>query len=97
MNRLPWKGLLFLNGLLLAALIAVTFAPAAIAQLERYRGDYMMASGRTNGSTTNILYIVDQNSRELVAIRYDESKRLIEGMGYADLAKDATTVRKVRK
>ena len=97
MNRLPWKGLLFLNGLLLAALIGVTFAPAAVAQLERYRGDYMMASGRTNGSTTNILYIVDQNSRELVAIRYDESKKLIEGMGYADLAKDAATVRKVRK
>lgn len=97
MKRPPWKGLILLNGLLLLSLAAVSFGPAAVAQLARYRGDYTMVSGRANGSISNILYVVDQNSRELVAIRYDSPKRVVEGMGYADLAAHSATVRKVRK
>ena len=97
MRRPPWKGLVLLNGLLLLGLAAVSFGPAAAAQFARYRGDYTMVSGRANGSTPYILYVVDQNSRELVAIRYDTSKRVVEGMGYADLAAHSATARKVRK
>ena len=78
-------------------LAGVTFGPAAMAQVSRYRGEYMMVAGHSNGSPTDILYIVDQNSRELVAIRYDTSKRLIQGMGYADLAVHAGTVRRPHK
>ena len=97
MRRPQWMGLVLLNGLLLLGLAAVSFGPSAIAQAGRYRGDYTMVSGRVNGSSSNILYVVDQNSRELVAIRYDSPKRVVEGMGYADLAAHSATVRKVRK
>ncbi len=90
------KGLLVLNGLLVASVAAITFTPAADAQ-ERFRGKYAMVAGRAQGSSPYILYIVDQNSRQLVAIRYDTSKRILEGMGYADLATDGATVRQNRK
>ncbi len=86
------KGLLVLNGLLVASVAAITFSPTADAQ-QRYRGKYAMVAGRAQGSSPYILYIVDQNSRQLVAVRYDASKRILEGMGYADLAADGVVAR----
>ena len=97
MTRRSLQGLLALNGLLLLVLAAVTFTPSATAQQSRFRGNYTMVSGRAQGSTSYMLYIVNQTSRELVAIRYDTPKRVIEGMGYADLVKDAGLVTQVRK
>ena len=90
------KGLLLLNGLLIALLGAVTFAPAAEAQ-QRFRGKYAMVAGRAQGSTPYLLYILDQNSRQLVAVRYNVQQDLLEGMGYRDLVKDAVTIRQNRK
>ncbi|MBQ71364.1 MAG: hypothetical protein CMJ67_00500 [Planctomycetaceae bacterium] len=90
------KGLLLLNGLLIALLAAVTFAPTAEAQ-QRFRGKYAMVSGRAQGSTPYLLYILDQNSRQLVAVRYNVQQDLLEGMGYRDLVKDAVTIRQNRK
>ena len=90
------KGLILLNGLLIALLGAVTFAPAAEAQ-QRFRGKYAMVSGRAQGSTPYLLYILDQNSRQLVAVRYNVQQDLLEGMGYRDLVKDAVTIRQNRK
>ena len=86
------KRLLVLNGLLVASVAAITFSPTADAQ-QRYRGKYAMVAGRAQGSSPFILYIVDQNSRQLVAVRYDTSKKILEGMGYADLAKDGVIAR----
>ena len=90
------KGLLLLNGLLIALLAAVTFAPTAEAQ-QRFRVKYAMVSGRAQGSTPYLLYILDQNSRQLVAVRYNVQQDLLEGMGYRDLVKDAVTIRQNRK
>ena len=90
------KGLLLLNGLLIALLGAVTFAPTAEAQ-QRFCGKYAMVSGRAQGSTPYLLYILDQNSRQLVAVRYNVQQDLLEGMGYRDLVKDAVTIRQNRK
>ena len=90
------KGLLLLNGLLIALLAAVTFAPTAETQ-QRFRGKYAMVSGRAQGSTPYLLYILDQNSRQLVAVRYNVQQDLLEGMGYRDLVKDAVTIRQNRK
>ena len=90
------KGLLLLNGLLIALLAAVTFAPSAEAQ-QRFRGKYAMVSGRAQGSTPYLLYILDQNSRQLVAVRCNVQQDLLEGMGYRDLVKDAVTIRQNRK
>lgn len=90
------KGLLALNGVVLALLAAVTFSPSAEAQ-QRFRGHYAMVSGRSNGSPLYNVYIANQNSREIVAIRYNIQKKLLEGMGYADLAAAGTTLRQNSK
>ena len=90
------KGLLLLNGLLVALLAAITFAPTAEAQ-QRFRGNYAMVAGRAQGSLPFLVYIVDQNSRQLVAVRYNVQQDILEGMGYRDLAKDSTTIRQNRK
>ena len=90
------KGLLLLNGLLIALLGAVTFAPAAEAQ-QRFRGKYAMVAGRAQGSSPYLLYVLDQNSRQLVAVRYNVQQDLLEGMGYRDLVKDSATIRQNRK
>ena len=90
------KGLIALNGVLLALLTAVTFSSTATAQ-QRFRGSYAMVSGRSNGSPLTNVYIANQNSREIVAIRYNVQQKLLEGMGYADLAAAGGTIRQNRK
>lgn len=98
MSHRNLKGLFLLNGLLVAVLAAVTFAPSADAQSgQRFRGKYTMVSGRAQGTTPYLLYVLNQNSRELVAIRYNVQQNLLEGMGYADLAKDTAIVRQNSK
>ena len=96
MFRKNLKGLVLLNGLMLVILAAMTFAPTAEAQ-QRFRGKYAMVSGRAQGSVTYLLYIVDQNSRQMVAVRYNVQQNLLEGMGYADLVKDGVSVRQNSK
>ena len=46
---------------------------------QRFRGKYAMVSGRA-GPVPYLLYIVDQNSRQLVAIRYNVQQDA--GLGY---------------
>lgn len=96
MLRRNMKGLLILNGLLVAMLAAVTFTPTADAQ-QRFRGKYAVVAGRAQGSVPYLLYILDQNSRQLVAVRYNVQKDILEGMGYRDMVKDSATIRQNRK
>jgi hypothetical protein len=91
------KGLLALNGVALGLLAAITFSPAADAQFNRVRGSYTMVSGRSQGSLPYLVYIANESSREIVAVRYNVQQNTFEGMGYADLAKDAGTVRQAGK
>jgi len=91
------KGLLALNGVALGLLAAITFSPAADAQFNRVRGDYTMVSGRSQGSLPYLVYIANESSREIVAVRYNVQQNNFEGMGYADLAKDAGIVRQAGK
>ncbi len=87
------KGLLALNGAALALLAAVTFAPSAEAQANRVRGSYAMVSGRSQGSLPYLVYIANESTREVVAVRYNVQQKLFEGMGYADLLRDAEAAR----
>lgn len=96
MFRKNLKGLVLLNGLMLVVLAGMTFTPTADAQ-QRFRGKYAMVSGRSQGSVPYLLYIVDQNSRQMVAVRYNVQQNLLEGMGYADLVKDGASVRQNSK
>ncbi|MDZ4753319.1 MAG: hypothetical protein SGJ11_02335 [Phycisphaerae bacterium] len=95
-RRRPFLGLLALNGVLLVALGAVTFAPKADAQAGRSRGTYAMVAGTVNGQLMPIVYIVDESNAELVGVTWDEQRRELIGMGYRNLLTDATEVGRAR-
>jgi hypothetical protein len=84
------RGLLVLNVLLLALLTAMTFGSSADAQ-GRVRGKYTMAAGGVNGSNSSAVYVVDVVNQELMAVTYNKNSKLLEGIGYRNLAFDAAT------
>lgn len=88
-NRL--RGAMVVNGVLLALLGAVTLAPRADAQRGsgRARGDYTMVSGRIQGGNSNVVYVLDAANQELIGLRWNESSKALEGVGYRDLQADA--------
>jgi hypothetical protein len=84
------RGLLALNGVLLLALLVVTFAPSADAQREnRRRGAYAMVSARALGFTEAAIWIVDGANQEMIAMRYDRSNKQLRFLGFRDLEADA--------
>jgi hypothetical protein len=56
---------------------------------DRARGDYTMVSGRTNQGGPSVVYIVDSSNQELVALRWDQTKKVMGGVGYRNLAADS--------
>jgi hypothetical protein len=89
------RGLLMLNGALLLLLAAVTWGAAVHGQ-SRGRGDYTMVAGGVNGSDSHAVYIADVTNQELIAITYNHSTKLIEGIGYRNLASDAANLARAR-
>ena len=55
----------------------------------RLRGEYTMVSGRTTSSGKDAIYILDATSREMVAIRWENSRRTFVGIGYRSLDADS--------
>lgn len=90
LNR-RYRGLILLNALLLGVLAAVVFSPRADAQAPRGRakGQYAMTSGRVQGVTESVIYIVDAANEQLAAARYDRSRKSLNVIGVRDLAADA--------
>lgn len=85
------RGLVALNVALALGLALVTLAPSADAQrAARARGDYTMVAGAINGSTSHAIYIVDGANQEMVALRWNESSKSLDGIGFRDLAADVT-------
>ena len=92
-------GLLALNGVLIVALGAVTLLPASEAgaqrstapgaDIRRARGDYTMVSGQFQGLAESGIYIIDAANQELVAVRWDRSRRNLAPIGFRDLSFDA--------
>ena len=90
-------GLLLLNALLLAALAAVTFGSSAGAQnAVRGRGEYTMVTGGANGTDAGIIYIADVANQEVIAMAYNVNNKVLDGVGYRNLAADAANVVKNR-
>ena len=85
------RGLLVLNGLLLAALGAIVFGSSVRAQ-QRVRGDYTMVAGGANGAAASVLHIVDAANLDLVSVSYDPNTKQIKGIGCRNMAADAVTV-----
>ncbi|UCD74688.1 MAG: hypothetical protein JSV91_12980 [Phycisphaerales bacterium] len=82
------RGLLALNGALLAILGAVTFGATADAQL-RGRGEYTMVAGNVKGANAAAVFIVDSVNQEMVVVAYNPQTKGLDGVGYANLAQDA--------
>ncbi len=85
------RGAVIVNAALLALLAAVSLGPRAEAQRAsgRARGDYTMVAGKIMGGNASVVYVLDANNQEMVALRWNESDKSLEGIGYRDLAADA--------
>jgi hypothetical protein len=92
------RGLIALNAALLGAFTVLTWGPPASGQnaqpaaTGRARGDYTMVAGRTISGGPSAVYVVDSSNQELVALRWDQAKQQMVGMGYRSLQGDARAV-----
>lgn len=97
--RRQQRGLVVLNGALLAALGAVCLAPGAGADQgaappgggagARGRGSYTVISPRIAGGQEGSLFIIDAANRELAVMRWDTSRRELLSVGHRDMSADA--------
>ena len=86
------RGLVLLNGALLAVLAAVTLSPTTHGQAatgQRARGEYTMVAGRIMGGSTTVAYVVDTANQEMIAVRWNEGQKGLDGIGYRNLAQAA--------
>src|SRR5262245_39289310 len=85
------RGLLIVNGVLLAALAAVTLAPTSHGQgaTQRARGEYTMLSGRIIGGNSHAVFVLDAGNLEMIAVRWNETIKGLDPIGYRNLQADA--------
>ncbi|TVQ62133.1 MAG: hypothetical protein EA378_06635 [Phycisphaerales bacterium] len=90
--------LIALNAVLVLVLCVVTLSPPVGAEQprERARGDYTMVGGSIRGGASNAVFVVDSVNQELIAVRWNHSRRQLEGIGYRNLGTDATRPRQAR-
>lgn len=95
MSRKSIRPLIFLNAGLLVALAAVTFMPAAVAQL-RPRSTYTMVGGTINGIVQGVAYVTDETTNEVVAVSWYENQKRLVGLGYRNMTQDAMQAARTR-
>lgn len=92
-RRATTRGLIGLNLALAGLLAIVTFAPGAGAQPQprrtRPHGQYAMVSCKIQGQTESGIFVVDSANEEMIALRWDRSRKVLSGIGFRDLAGDA--------
>lgn len=84
-------GLIALNLLLLAIFAAVSFVPETIAQTPK-SGHYISIPAKANSITSGIVYILDTDNQELVAVAWDHNNNRIATLGYRNIKSDAIAV-----
>lgn len=87
MNRKSYRGLITLNVLLIVALVLVSIGPAesSAQNANRARGQYTALGMKITGSVSDAIAIFDANNEEIVALRWDASRRSLVGIDYASL------------
>ena len=55
---------------------------------RRASGQYSCVGGKTLGGYTNVIYVLDSANRELVALKWNDGTKQLEGIGYRDLVSD---------
>ncbi len=88
--RLP---LVCLNLALLALLAVLTLAVPATAQNSgqpgaRAAGVYTLLAGRSTAGGPSVIYVIDTTNNEVVALRWDQSRQVLNSIGYRNLAAD---------
>src|SRR5689334_20615978 len=90
------RGLIALNAVLLAGVAFLAWATTAGAQngqpAARARGEYTMVAGKTIAGGSAAVYIVDAGNQELVALKWDQSKQQMVGLGYTNLQRDGRAI-----
>ncbi|MEE2912949.1 MAG: hypothetical protein VX436_04000 [Planctomycetota bacterium] len=81
-------GLIALNMLLLAIFAASSFVPETIAQTPK-SGHYIAIPAKTNGLSAGVIYIMDTEKQELVAVTWDHNRNRIATLGYRNIEQDA--------
>ena len=89
-NTTSRSGLIALNVLLLAIFAAISFVPETIAQTPR-SGHYISVPANANGITSGVVYIMDTDKQELVAVTWDHNNNRITVLGYRNIESDAIT------
>lgn len=93
-----FRALLTLNGVLLGFLALIALAPGAPAQSGQPRaqgspgrapGVYLVVSGRTQGSVTDGIYVLDSTNQELMVLEWDRNGRRLNPRGWRSLAADS--------
>lgn len=89
------SGLVVLNIALLCALGGVTLSTQVGAQPSnqnmRVRGEYTVVGGATIGENANTIYVLDSANREVVSLRWNDSTKALEGIGFRDLVRDVNS------
>ncbi len=86
------RRLLWINGSMLAALAVLFVLPAGAQNATpggRARGEYTMISGKTSVGGNSAVFILDSVNQEMIALRWDSSRRSFAGLGYRSLDADS--------
>lgn len=86
--------LVIVNIMLVAGLAWVEFGPVAVAQDtarpfdSRPRGEYTLIGGEIQMGNSDAVYVIDSVNQEMVVLRWDDGRRVLDGIGYRDLDAD---------
>ncbi|MCA9277621.1 MAG: hypothetical protein H6815_02395 [Phycisphaeraceae bacterium] len=85
------KLLIVLNCGLAVAVAGVATTSSVIGQAgqARGRGNYTAISANMQGGNSSAIFILDAANQEMVAVRWNDSRRSLEGIGYRNLTEDA--------
>ncbi len=93
-RRRSLVGLVAVNAALALALLLVELAPLAGAQpgpmSSRPRGDYTLVGGEIQTGNSNAVYIIDSVNQDMIVLRWEDGRNILDGVGYRDLDSDAT-------
>ena len=83
------RWLLASNLALMAGVVVVAVAQPNDPANARSRGEYAMVSIKPPSGNGDVIFVVDANNQEMVALRWDAGVRKLLGIGYRNLAADA--------
>lgn len=88
------RALAVINGALILTLGLLMLASPVTAQpgaTPRARGQYTVVAGKTSSGSNSAVFVLDAANREMIAVRWDQSKKSLMGIGYRNLDADSKT------